>query len=587
MRDTTAQTLRPHQDSDGTYRRLRPDVGEQHRQRTDLLPAAAAEGMGDEEPAAQRPGNDGRDTPGPEPATMGRVAALVHLTDFQLADLASPARVEYAESQADPAWARMRPSYRPQEFLQTHALWNIVRTINTLAREGRWDLAISTGDHIDSMQANELEAYLRLLDGGEVDPAFGTRGFRDAPTLSGDPTFWHPEPGHDNQWSSRYGLPDCPGVLAAARKGLASSGMGMPWIASFGNHDCLVQGRTALPRGWDEFTTADQKPTGPPSDLPTEAAEDVLAAYVRAPGAFTTAPTRSIAADPQRRSVSRAHYMQAHLDAPGQPTGHGFTEQNVREEQAYFVYDEIPGLRVISLDSTNPHGHVDGRIDHTQFHWLRQRLAEVHSQYLDERGNRVPGGGEDRIVVICSHHGTSTMTNDYGQGQVHLAADIEALLHRFPGVVLWLNGHTHINRITAHPRPAGGGGASGDQGTSGGASGGGLGGGGASDGAAAGGGFWEISTSAIAEWPVQVRTLELDTVPATADRPGMLRIRSTMVDSEAPAGPQGTWQTTDLAALHREVAANDPGSVGGLHAEGGPEDRNCDLWLPWPAPPAN
>lgn len=552
MYDTTTQALRPQLGPDSTYRRLHQTPGEGHQQRGDLLPGGNRQARNLAEATAG------------EPHIPQHVAHLVHLTDFQLADLASPARVEYAEKQDGAEWARMRPSYRPQEFLQTHALWNIVRTIRELTGVDTWDLAVSTGDHIDSMQANELDAYLRLLDGGSIDPAFGTRGFRDAPTLSGDPTFWHPEPGNDNQWNNRYGLPACPGVLAAAREELTSTGMGLPWIATFGNHDCLVQGRTALPEGWDEFTTGAQKPIDPPFSIPSGG--DVLDAYVADPNAFTNAPARTIAADPQRRSVSRAEYMQAHLAAPGLPRGHGFTPANVGSGRAYFVYDGIPGVRVISLDSTNPHGHVDGRIDDEQFQWLRERLVEVHSQYVDESGRMVDdgGGGQDRLVVVCSHHGTSTMTNAYGEGNAHLADDVVALLHRFANVVLWLNGHTHINRITAHPLPH-------EPRT------------GPPRAEGAGGGLWEISTSAIAEWPVQIRTLQIDTVAATPQHPGALRIRSTMVDSQAPAEPEGTWASTDLAALHREVAANDPGSVGGLYAEGDPSDRNCDLWLPLPA----
>jgi len=110
--------------------------------------------------------------------------------------------------------------------------------------------------------------------------------------------------------------------------------------------------------------------------------------------------------------------------------------------------------------------------------------------------------------------------------------------------VLWLSGHTHTNRVTARGR-------------------------------ARGGGFWEVSSSSIAEWPVQLRSVSLHVVDGVG-----VRIRTTMVDSAVPISPSGGLSLADLAALHGEAAANDPHSVGGLHAEGSPEDRNTDLFVP-------
>ena len=99
--------------------------------------------------------------------------------------------------------------------------------------------------------------------------------------------------------------------------------------------------------------------------------------------------------------------------------------------------------------------------------------------------------------------------------------------------------------------------------------------------ATTGGGFWEISTSSVAEWPVQAREVEI-----FRSAQG-IAIRTTMIDSDAPTAPTGALDLADLAALHREVAANDPGSVGGLDAEGAPEDRNVVLYLPAPAVPTS
>lgn len=202
---------------------------------------------------------------------------------------------------------------------------------------------------------------------------------------------------------------------------------------------------------------------------------------------------------------------------------------------------------MIVLDTTNPAGHVDGCLDDAQFRWLEERLAEVSAT---------------RLVVLASHHGLSTLTNDFGSGDdrgpLHLADEVEAMLHRFPHVVLWLSGHTHVNRITRRsgPTPLSG--------------------------------FWEVSTASISEWPVQFRCVELRLarLPEGEDGDcpgGLVTICTTMVDTGAPAAPDGSPSIDDLASLHREIAANDAGSVGGLFAEGTPEDRNQDLLVLVPA----
>ena len=120
-------------------------------------------------------------------------------------------------------------------------------------------------------------------------------------------------------------------------------------------------------------------------------------------------------------------------------------------------------------------------------------------------GTKVRAGAEDRLVVLFSHHGLDTLTNTWvahlGPGGEPLlpAADFMALLHRFPNVVLWLNGHTHINAIRARRDPAG-----------------------------LGRGFWEVTTCAVVDWPCQTRIVEL------ADSAGQLVITCTMVDHHTP-----------------------------------------------------
>src|SRR5437868_11230728 len=85
-----------------------------------------------------------------------------------------------------------------------------------------------------------------------------------------------------------------------------------------------------------------------------------------------------------------------------------------------------------------------------------------------------------------------------------LGPQLEALLHRFPNVILWLNGHTHRNRATPHPDPTGR--------TS---------------------GFWEVTTCSLLDWPAQARLVEI-----VSNHDGTLSVLCTMVDHGGPADPR-------------------------------------------------
>jgi metallophosphoesterase (TIGR03767 family) len=534
--DTTRRTLRRTPAGPGGYRRLTDGPGEPHRHRADLLDGP------------DHPANTDRD----QPDNSVRIAELLHLTDFQIADLASPSRVEYLQRLTGVGvWRRMLPAGRPQEFLLDQAVEQVVRTARRAVADGTAapDLMITTGDNTDSAQLDELERYLALLDGGRIRPGAGNDDLAATPTRSGDPEYWNPEPESRDHWKTRHGFPDHPGALAAAVREFDAGGIGLPWLTCFGNHDCLVQGRAAARDDYDALLNGDRKPIALP-DGP-EPTDDALDRYVDDPYHWSTGPSIPIEPRPDRRLVTKQQWVQGHFGTGGVPQGHGFTTDNLADGTTWYVHDAIPGVRIIGLDTTNPAGHVDGCLDDRQFRWLERRLVEVHARYSDAAGRDVHTDADDRLVVLASHHGLSTLTNATGDGtwggRLHLADEVQALLHRFPNVVLWLSGHTHVNRVTPRPGPNGG-------------------------------GFWEISTSSIAEWPVQLRSVELRLAPGA----GVL-MRSTMIDSDAPAAPGTGTSLADLAALHREVAANDAGSVGGLDAEGGPEDRNVDLPVPLPA----
>lgn len=472
------------------YRTLSPGPGEPHLVRTELL--------------AREPSLDDART----------LVRFVHITDFQLADLASPGRLDFLQRFADRSeWADMLPAYRPQELLSLHAFEAMTRTVRQLAGI---DFVLTTGDNTDTAALNELRAFLSIMDGGaSVDPTFGVSDLRAIPSYTVSGQYWNPEPESRDDYKARHGFPDHPGVLKAAGEPIDTVGLGLKWLGCFGNHDCLAQGRATPTREFQSLVTGAHRPTTPPDPLPESVS---MADYAADPVRLSAGAGLSIEARSDRRVVSKDEYISAHREA-----GHGFTDG-----VAYYCDDEFPGVRIIVLDTTNPAGGVTGSIGAVQRAWLIERLAEA-----DDDG---------RVVVIASHHGLSMMDNDLGDQQRFLAADIERLMHRFDNVVLWLTGHIHKNLVI--PRPG------------------------------RSGGFWEVSTSAMAEWPTQARLVEL------LVRGENLVIRCTMVDHGAPVGPGAQLDLWDLASLHRELAANEPTRVGGPESAGTPLDRNVDLLVP-------
>ena len=514
------------------YRRLAAAVGEPHVRRLDLAPGA------------------------PPPGERRSLLHLFHLTDLQIVDVASPTRIEFLDRWPDRRAIRhLLPAFRAQEPLVLHAVEAMVRTANALRRSpvtgAPLQLVVTTGDAIDDQQWNELSWFLEAMSGGRV-AAGGGDGYVGVQAESwGDPGYWHPDPVPD-VYKERWGHPAYPGLLEEAARAFDAEGLQLPWLACFGNHEGLIQG-TAIPTEAVRRIMAEgRKPVGLPEGLDPAAEVD---RFVTEPELFLSGPTRPVPVDPGRRAITRRDFVAAHLRAPGSPPGHGFTPENLERGTAYYVHD-LPGVRLVCLDTTNPGGFYEGSVGARQLAWLEERLVEVHSRHVGADGRWTQGGGEDRLVVVFSHHNLETLANPRAEPNPLepddlprvLAPEVEALLHRFPNVVLWLNGHTHEHRVRPRPDPTG-----------------------------RTAGFWEVTTGAVADWPCQGRLVEL-----VDEGNGFLGIVCTVVDHAAPPHPAEARGVLRLAAIHRELAANDPfrGADGG--AAGRPADRNVELILPAP-----
>jgi metallophosphoesterase (TIGR03767 family) len=518
----------------GAYRAIEIGAGEPHLIRDDLGPDGLAGG--------------GRGRP---------LLCLVHVTDLQLADVQSPTRFEFLNARfADRRYAGIVPVQRPQEALTVHAVDATIRTIGAVrgpATGLRPHLAVTTGDAIDNAQWNELQAFLALFDGGVVSPDSGGPDYEgvQATHWPGD-IFWRPDgPGAAGPdfFRREFGYPHHPGLLERALREFSAAGLSLPWLSCFGNHEALNQGVGTQTPALAAALTGGKKPTDLPDDFDHDGALDLFAAR---PEAFMAGPYRQVTPDPFRRPITRRDFVDAHLRAGSRPFGHGFTERNRLDGTAYYVHD-TPAVRFIALDTNCLAGGASGCLDGSQARWLESRLAEVHSAYRGPDGSEVRTGRDDRLVVVFSHHGTSTLDNTRGRhagpdGEPLLGAGLVALLHRYPNVVLWLNGHTHTNTIRPHRGPAG-----------------------------PARGFWEVTTCAVVDWPCQTRVVEV------LDHGEYLSIVATMVDHDTPLAPSPSLATPDdLAALHRELAANVPWDISAL--AGAPADRNVELRVVPPFP---
>ena len=525
---------------------------------------------------------------GPDSKRDRRRVSLVHfaqLSDFQLADEESPARVEAL----DPLGPPVESAHRPQEALIPQMVDQTIRQLNALresripqgnGKKAQVGFAILTGDNADSQQRNETEWVATLLDGGRIDPNSGSAdpadyaacppgtpgpeegalytGFQDYDDYAESTEFYDPDAplGRYATW------PAYPGLMDAAQKPFEAVGLNMPSYVALGNHDGLVQGNEDAIRSIEDVSTGCVKAFSP-SQAAAVIGLDLASLLGTSPERFALVPP-----DPRRQYLDKAQYKAAY--AKGED-GHGFALVDPKENEAsagaasYYSFKPARGLRFIALDTVSEGGNVqdssDGNLDDPQFRWVEAELKAATAA--------------DELVVLFGHHSIQSLTSrtwdematpcagpdDHGHDSnpgcdrdprdsrpIRAGTDLVTLLHRYPHAVAFVAGHSHVNDVVPFPKEGGG-------------------------------GFWNVRTSAEADWPHQQRLVEI-----MDNRDGTLSIFGTLFDHAGPieapaAGTPATGLPVDqLAAIGRTLGYNDPQKGGGSGA-GEADDHNVELLI--------
>jgi metallophosphoesterase (TIGR03767 family) len=490
------------------------------------------------------------------PADRTPLAALVQLTDLHVTDAECPVRFEYAHPFAGSS------AFRPHETLTAQALVSLVERVNGLAGGAPWtgrplDAVVSTGDNTDNHEHAELDRLLSVLVGGEVVPTTGDPTRYEGVQSSGSTLYWQPESAVVDQYK-QAGFPQLPGFLGRAVAPVTSPGLQVPWYTVFGNHDAEIVGLlSAGSPALDAFYVGDRKIEGAPPQSVVRRIAEILRGEpqeVTELLGLLTSPAALVTPDERRRPFTPAQYVAAHLDPANTgagPVGHGFGPDAAGTGEVHYRWEIAPGVVGIAMDTTNPAGLAEGSMGEAQYRWVEAQLQAGTSRSYDEAGNLVVRPVDDTYFVLFSHHTADTTTNPlpdprHPLQRKRLGPDLLALMHRFPTVLAWVNGHTHTNTIT--PRP-------GETPTQ---------------------GFWEVTTASHVDYPQLARVVEVARNPG-----GTVSLLTTLVEADSPyAGSYTSGAQPDLASLYRELAFND------VHADatrlGTAADRNTELLLPDP-----
>lgn len=317
-----------------------------------------------------------------------------------------------------------------------------------------------------------------------------------------------------------------PGPANDGKDAFTPEGLKAPWYWVTGNHDVLYNGNMSF----IDATTGALDPAKVALSTGTTSPSGTRV-YTGATWKTTNAAT---VADAKRVPLTRKQLLQKVHDKAGGPgpAGHGIGAPQLASGKAIHAWDVGARLRMIAFDTAAETGAAGGIA----------RKGDVDG-YLKPLLDQAKADG--KIVMVTMHHALDQLgdgTGAYGakQSDAMDPAAFKELLSGYDNVIASVVGHTHANRIEWVAGGAGG-----------------------------ARGFWEIMTSAIADWPQQVRVFEI-----YEESPTVIRLRVTAVDLDFTSG-----STATAATRGRKLCAMDWATGWGGGFTGALDDRNVDVFV--------
>ncbi|WP_394847297.1 metallophosphoesterase [Pendulispora brunnea] len=312
-----------------------------------------------------------------------------------------------------------------------------------------------------------------------------------------------------------------PGANNDGKDPFTPEGLDMPWYWVSGNHDVLIQGTLVV----DANSIAQSKGSKPG----VYGTRDY-----RLPGS-PIASDGEIPADPNRAAMPRADLIDRVLAHKGKsgPLAHGLGDYAKSAKKAFYEQDlGESGIRLITIDTAAETGGAEGL--------LRKGDIDAFVKPALERAKQ-----DKKMVLFASHHAAENLSDGGSLGgkqqpDAFLRPEWEALLTANPHVIGHIAGHSHIHKVR-HVAAA----------------------------APATNGYWEVRTSAIADYPHQFRTIEV-----WDEDNGYLSIRSVAVDYST--------ENDSVAEMGRTLGILDYTTHGVGAGQGTAKDRNVILWIKKP-----
>ena len=365
-------------------------------------------------------------------APAARLLRFFTITDIHITDVQSPAQAILFGYQGF-----LSSAYSGVMLYTHHVLDAAVRTVNALHDEDPIDFGISLGDTCNNTQYNELRWYIDVLDGKRVDPDSGVRragddapraAFLDAYQAAGLDAVDPLVPG------ARQPRPLLDRVPARRR---------LPARDLHGRDDPRPRQRLRGPARAGQPRVLHGLPGRP------HAATATSSASARSPD-FPT-PPKVLAADPDRRSLTKSDWMREFFETSSTPGATGSTRPRSSRASPATRSSRRPACRSACSCSTTRSATTTPTTTATATSRSTRSAATGSSRELDR------GQADGMLMIVAAHfpigvekppHPMSWSSSAYGTEE-----DVLAKLHACPNLILWVAGHRHLNAVTAFPSP--------------------------------------------------------------------------------------------------------------------------------------